>query len=487
MKNLDFLPQKPGVYLMKNKEGVIIYVGKASSLRDRVKSYFHESAKYSSKVNALVSNIANIDYIITKSELDALIMESGLIKKYRPKYNVMYKDDKAYPFLKLTVQENFPRLYITRRILPDGAKYFGPYVIGSVRNMLKTLYKLYPLRDCSLAMDKSAKRACIKEQMKMCAAPCIGKITKEKYNNLVEKVIGFLEGKQYEQLNLLTKKMKKASANLEYEEAAKFRDLIEVVKLLISQSEHKVSLSKFAKEERRKQLLIQAADELRKSLNLDKVPEYIEAFDISNLSGSESVGSSAVFKFGEPEKSEYRRYKIKTVKGINDVAMMAEIVRRRYAKITGENQILPDLILIDGGKGQLEKARAELEKLNLEKLPVAALAKKNEEIFLPGKINPVILPKDSAALHLLQHIRDEAHRFALSYHKKLRAKTMKISCLNSISFIGEKRKKMLLQYFGSIAALKGASVENIKKVPGFSLKLAVEIYNYFHERNKTAS
>ena len=470
-------PDKPGVYMMRDINGKIIYVGKAISLKNRVKSYFQELANTSSKVSAIASNTARIDYFTTSSELEALVLESNLIKKYKPKYNVMYKDDKIYPFLKLTVNEEFPRLIVTRKILSDNALYFGPYVVGSVKKMLKVVNKYYPICNLQVPVNGKIKRPCLKEQMKLCSGICVGRISKEEYRKIVEEVKEFLNGKQMELIKELKEKMFDASKNIEYETAAKYRDQIEIVELLAEHAGNKSRLSKEAREGWREKHLQAGLLDLKRKLDLRKIPVVIEAFDISNFHGKEPTGSLVVFRDGHPLKSGYRHFKVKEVKGIDDVAMLSEIVRRRYTRILEENREIPDLILIDGGKGQLSKVTEVINGLDIN-TDIAALAKREEEVFIPDKMEAIRLPKDSASLHILQYIRDEAHRFAVKHHRLLSRKKVKESMLDEIHGIGEIRKKEILRHFGSIEKLKSAVEEDIMKVPKMTKPLASKIYGF---------
>lgn len=473
------LPDKPGVYLMKDIKGNIIYVGKATSLKNRVKSYFHDSSFTSAKISAIASNTSKIDYLITSSELEALMLESSLIKKYKPKYNVMYKDDKTYPFFKLTINENFPRLIITRKILSDNALYFGPYVAGSLKKMLRIIHKFYSICDLTVPITPKLKKPCFKEQLKLCAGVCIGKTNKSEYTKIVENVKEFLNGKQKELIEEIKENMLRASRNLEYESAASYRDQFEIMRLLYSQSESKIKFSKKVKEESKEKFLQVGLVDLKRRLNLKKLPQIIEAFDISNFKGEYPTGSLVVFKDGHPLKNEYRHFKIKGVKGIDDFAMLAEIVERRYNRLLEENKEMPDLILIDGGKGQLSKVEEVLEKLGIE-VDLASLAKREEEIFIPGPAghNAIRLSMDSASLHILQYIRDEAHRFAIKHHRLLLRKKIKESVLDEIHGIGEVRKREILKYFGSIEKLKSAGKEDIMLVSKMTRDLASKIYEF---------
>ncbi|MFH1824168.1 MAG: excinuclease ABC subunit UvrC [Candidatus Firestonebacteria bacterium] len=438
LEKLNSIPSKSGVYLFKDKEGNIIYVGKSACLKDRIKSYFSESGRYDLKVSAMISQIKDFAYLTTSNEIEALILENKLIKKYKPKYNILFKDDKTYPYIKIYSNEEFPHLSFTRRILPDKAMYFGPYVIGSVREIIKIIQKQFKIRDCSISLDKKLKRGCLKEQTDFCSAPCMGKITKEEYKKIVKEVIEFLKGKQKNLINKLEEKMKKASNSLQFEDASLYRDQKNLVKLIQSQNEKNVKLCNMAKEESKLIEVKKAETNLRDILNLTKEPKIIEGIDISNIFGDKATGSVVRFKNGKPDKNGYRKFKIKEITGINDTEMIKEVVERRYRRAI-EEKTLPDLILIDGGKGQLNSAIFVLKKLDLS-IPVISIAKKNEEIFISEKLESLKLPKNSSSLHLLQYVRDEAHRFAIKYHKILRDKEIKKSILDEIPGIGKKEK-----------------------------------------------
>jgi len=475
MQIYESIPDKPGVYLMKDISGKIIYIGKAASLQDRVRSYFRENARHSPKVAAMVRSIASIDYHLTPGELEALILESSLIKKYRPKYNIELKDDKSYPYIKLTLNETWPRILLTRRILPDGARYFGPYVAGSVRRIIKVLTGRFHIRDCNIDLGKAPGRPCLKYQLGICAGPCAGNVSPEKYTEITENVKKILEGRQQRIKSELKEKMEKASKILDFETAAELRDRLHLMDLLSQQAEHKLELTGIAKAESRQQILRKAILELKNRMKIDRELRRIEAFDISTMAGESAVGSLVVFQDGYPEKKSYRHFKIKRTSGQDDFAMLFEIVERTYRRRLDESGVLPDLILADGGKGQLNSVKTVLKRLGLDYLPVAGIAKKNEEIFLPAQSVPLVLPKDSAALHLIQHIRDEAHRFALKYHVILERKRLAVSCLDRIPGIGSKKKTALLRHFQSIDSIRSASVEKLVKVPGITASLAEKI------------
>ena len=404
-KTVKHLPDSPGVYLMKDKKGRVIYIGKASSLRKRVSSYFTKK-DHTPRIGLLVSCIKDVSYIRTNSEAEALIYEASMVRTMRPKYNVELKDDKSYPYLRLT-KEEYPRLIITRRRASDGSRYFGPYTnVKLLKQALSYMKRVFPLRTCK----RLPKKVCLMFHIDECVGPCEKKTTKKEYNKIVRELVLFLEGKRTKLLKDLSKRMRGASGAMDYETAAKIRDRICALSVA---TEGGVKISGFDETE-----------DLKNFLNLRRRLRRIDAFDISNISGVEAVGSMVVFINGEPEKQEYRKYKIKTVEGINDYAMMKEVVTRRYKRALEERLDLPDLIIIDGGKGHLNTALLALKELRLEKKAVIGIAKEFERIWLPGKNIPMILHKNSPVLHLIQRIRDEAHRFAHSYFRVLRRKKL---------------------------------------------------------------
>ncbi|MDP2653698.1 MAG: excinuclease ABC subunit UvrC [Candidatus Omnitrophota bacterium] len=400
---ISALPLTSGVYLMKDGEGTVIYVGKAVSLRKRVQSYFRKT-KIFSKTDLLAAAIRDIAHIPTNSEAEALILEASLIKQYQPKYNVELRDDKSYPFIEITGEE-FPRISVCRpRVKARGSIYYGPYVeVTLVREALAIIRKIFHFRTCEPFPDK----ACLDYHIGLCDAPCIQNISRDGYLRNIRRVRLILEGKKDELYRNLKKDMEALVREKRFEEAAKVRDQIRAIGALYSGTGD----VNYYKE----------AEQLQRALGLPRLPERIEAFDISNIMGRQAVGSMVSFLNGSPDKNNYRRFRIKEVGGIDDFQMIAEVVRRRYRRLKAEGLMFPDLIVIDGGKGQLSAACGELEKLEVQ-IPVVSLAKREEEIFLLGKRNPVILAKDSLGLQLLQRIRDEAHRFAVSYHRLLRGK-----------------------------------------------------------------
>ncbi len=434
-KKLKKLPDSPGVYLMKDKAGKVIYIGKALSLKKRVLSYFKKNIQ-DTKTRILISNIKDFSCIPTGSEAEALLLEWSLIKRYRPKFNIDLKDDKRYPLLKVTKREKFPRIFIARQRKKDGSIYYGRYTNAKLlKEALAIMRKIFPLRTCKTF----PKTACLNYHIGQCLAPCVGRISKKEYARILKDACLFLEGKKTQLVKALTFRMKEASSKKDYEEAARLRDQI---KALASVSEGKATFEGFNLETitRRQRL-----EELRMVLGLAKTPMRIEAFDVSNVFGSEAVGSMVSFFDLLADKQNYKRFKIKTVEGIDDYAMIKEIVTRRYKRLLEEHKPLPDLILIDGGRSHVSVATKALKSIGLKKIPVVGIAKKLERLHVLEKKTPIILKRNSKALQLIQRIRDEAHRFAISYHHVLRGKLTKKSILDQIPGIGLKRKQLLLK------------------------------------------
>jgi len=404
-EQVKLLPLTSGVYLMKDAKGKVIYVGKAVCLRKRVQSYFRKKTD-GVKTDRLVADIKKVDYIPTHSEAEALILEASLIKKYLPKYNIDLRDDKTYPLIEITI-EKFPRVSVVRpREKKKKAKYYGPYVNAKlIREALTIIRKIFPFRTC----EPFPKKECLDYHMGLCDAPCIGNIGQKNYKKNIRNILLILEGKKDKLYRDLKKEMNSLSKDKKFEKAARVRDQIRSIGALYSGTKD----INFYKE----------IEQLQRLLNLPRAPERIEAFDVSNIMGQQSVGSMVSFFNGKPDKSNYRRFRIKEVKGIDDFKMMAEIVRRRYRRLKNEEKMFPDLIVIDGGKGQISAVYKQLQALNVD-IPVISLAKRLEEVFMPKKRNAILLPRDSLALKLLQRIRDEAHRFAISYHRKLRGKNV---------------------------------------------------------------
>lgn len=575
---LKALPTEPGVYLFKDAAGEIIYVGKAASLRDRVRSYFQTTLD--PKTQRLMREVSDCEYIVTRTERDALLLEAALIKKHQPRYNIRLKDDKRYPYIKFT-DEPFPRIEIARRVARDG-RYFGPYTSSdAVRETLKILQKIFRLRTCALSLEKipARQRPCLDHYIGLCDAPCVGAISHEEYEKLVEGATLFLRGRKDDLIEELRARMAEAAERLEFERAARLRDQITALERLFSGQQERVvrpierdligyavgdgtacvqvffmrqgrlvgresffieapadtapselltafvtqyygkieqipreilvpcavdgsdAIERWLAQRRggpvrvrtitrgptRKLLELVAHNaelalraqalpslphddalyELQRVLGLEATPRRIEAYDISNLYGQHAVGSMVVFWDGSPKKSEYRRFRVQTVSGIDDVAMIAEVLERRLerARVGDERFLpLPDLILIDGGKGQLRAARRALRQLGCEQIPTIALAKEDEHIFVEGRAQPLVLPRESPALQLLQRVRDEAHRFALTYHRAVRRKRFLESALDGIEGLGPARKRKLLERFGSLQGVRRARLDELRAV-----------------------
>lgn len=450
------LPDRPGVYLFKDAQGRLLYVGKATSLRKRVAAYFHRASALAPRVAQMIRRVAEFDIQPTASEAEALLLEARLIKAQQPRYNVAFRDDKAYPMLKIT-NEPFPRLVVVRRRHADGATYYGPYPdAGLMHEAVRFLRRVFPLRTCRTF----PKTPCLEYHLGQCLAPCAKYITAKPYQRIVEDLIAFLNGQRDRLLQDLSGRMRQASSHQRFEEAARLRDQIQALTSVI-----------IAKE---KSALAGPLEQLQAALQLAHAPRRIEAFDCSNLFGTFAVGSMVVFSDGKPLKAHYRRFRIGTVHGIDDVQMMREVIRRRYSGTLTMQLPRPDLILIDGGRGQLSAAVEELAALSLT-IPALGLAKRFEHIFLPDSEEPIVLLPTSPVLHLVQHVRDEAHRFAVGFHRRIRRGTVSASALDAIPGVGPRRKRALLRHFGSVSALTQASVEEIARGGRLPASLAVTI------------
>jgi excinuclease ABC subunit C len=413
-EKLKALPSKPGVYLFKDRSGVIIYVGKAKSLRKRVSSYFSKSPDI--KTGILLERLYDIDYVVAGSEMDALILEDELIKKYKPRFNISLRDDKAYPYLKLTVQEKWPRLFLARRKEKDGALYFGRFEGRMVREVIRLVKKLFPIRWCKESPLRLRQQPCLYYRIGSCSAPCIGKISQTEYLALVQGIVLLLEGKMGKAFEKLRGEMEKASAKQDYERAAYLRDRIKILHKMMEEKD----LRKAPAPRRLSEI-----EELKNRLKLKKPPMRIEAFDISNIRGANIVGAMVTFYGGLPLKNDYRKFKIRSIeKRPNDVAAIYEVIRRRYAGALSKKMPLPDLVLVDGGIGQVNSGARGLADARHPQLPIIGLAKREEKIYVPQGKKPLALAKTSVALQLLQRIRDEAHRFAIAYHRAKRAKSL---------------------------------------------------------------
>jgi len=621
-EKLSRLPGKPGVYFFKDTGGEVIYVGKAISLRNRVRSYYHAGASHSQKVRSLVERAADFEYIVTDNEVEALILESNLIKEHRPRYNILLKDDKSYPYLKISLKEEFPRIQIVRNFIRDGSVYFGPFTqVGAIQDTLNLLRKLFHFRTCNQKITKTeggfgkasrTNRPCLNHHLNQCLAPCSGLVAQEEYVAMIQEVCLFMEGRHEDVVARIALKMDEASKKLDFEKAARFRDRIRSIELVIEKQkvilknpsdldiiavvqgqglccamvfymrsgklvsrEHfllrntedlnnaeivtafikqhynnvdfvpeKILLSGVLEEEKKvietwlsvkrgkkvklytpqrgenkrliemveknatlalreaeitmqkKQLDEQALEELKRELGLQKTPTRIECYDISNTQGFENVASMVVYDQGRISPEQYRRFKIRTVEGPNDYACLQETLKRRFLRAREEKELidsgrlstkkagfyrLPDLVIIDGGIGQLTCTRQVMRETGFEYIPACSIAKMEEVIFIEGKDQPVCLPSNSPALQLVQRLRDEAHRFALAYHRKLHASNSLSSVLSEIKGIGKVRQRALLTAFPSLAAISNATLNDLKEVPCMTLPAAQKVYNFFHK------
>ncbi len=598
-EHLRQLPASPGVYIFKNPEGAIIYVGKSNSLENRVKSYFTHPQGQTPKTQRLVEKIADLEYFVTNTEEEALILEYNLIQRHQPYYNVRLKDGKSYPYLKISLNEEWPRVFLTRGLEEDGGRYFGPFSsVRSLRQTIKVLKGIFPLRSCTKTITGKEKRPCLNYHIRQCLAPCVGAISSRDYMEMIKQVILFLEGRQDRIIRNLNVKMEQASDKLDFEKAAMLRDQVQSIKnivdsqklsarvrgeqdviafvtendrayvqvffirgsrligregfnlqgveseepvsimtgfikqyygsasyvppllLLQHQVEDKEVIEEWLKKKRggavkietpsrgsKKKLVDIVAEnavqslrqikakqhvsftnyeegmeEIQEALELPKLPQRMECYDISNIQGTNAVGSMVVFREGKPDTSRYRRFRIKTVEGADDYSMLREVLTRRFKRFneTREGDAskwdeVPDLVLIDGGKGQLNAVLPVLEELGAESVPLASIAKEHEEIFRPHKAVPVILPPDSSGLKMLQRLRDEAHRFAITYHKNIRNRQAVKSSLDKVPGIGPAKRRALIREFGSVRGVRLASVEDLATVPGITPKLARQI------------
>lgn len=473
-EKLRHVPDEPGCYIMRDRRGKIIYVGKAVSLRKRVQSYFRQATfrRGDPKLRGLVKSVHDLEYIVVRNEAEAVLTEGKLIKEYRPRYNVSFKDDKRFILLRAETGQQFPRFSLCRIKRDDGCTYFGPYVSSpAARVTLDFIEKKFGLRKCGPVIpDAETYRHCINDIVRFCSAPCVGKVSPEEYRARFDEAGAFLRGERPRYLAELGEGMEEASQKLDFEKAAAIRDTIRMLQAVVKRRVRISSTPAMKKADG-----IKGVEELQKFLGLVKVPRVIEAFDISNISGTLAVGSMVCAENGVERRNRYRRFRIRTVEGSDDPAMIAEVVSRRYGRLVAERGRLPDLVLVDGGITQLNAARTELDKLGLNDLFVAGLAKRNEEIFPQGRNIPVLLPENSPALKVLQRLRDEAHRFALAYHHNLRSRRIRESVLDDIEGIGDNRKTALLKQFGSVHRLKKASEDQIASVPGIGYELAREI------------
>ena len=599
------LPHRPGVYLMKDSRGDVLYVGKAQSLRSRVRSYWQKHGGYGDvhRIREVIDRVADVEYTLTDSVSEALLLEANLIKRYRPRFNVRLKDDKSYPYIKITLGDDFPRIERTRKLLNDGSRYFGPYAsASSVDESMNLVRRLFPFRTCTIDIrdgQRALQRPCLLYHIKRCQGPCIEAISKDAYRADIAQVELFLEGRQETLVKALATDMKEASERQDYERAAVLRDKVRAIERTmesqkmaafarteldlvgLARQDNQAAVQLFAirngkligrdvylldaardatddevlegfilqyyaratsvpsqvflprtlgdaadveaflaerrggpvhlrvpQRGKRRELMalatrnagetlareqarwladqgktLAALEELAQALELPGPPTRIECYDISNFQGRESVGSMVVFEDGKPRSGEYRRFRIKSVVGANDFASHQEVLRRRFRRATAGEEgseeerrwKLPDLVIVDGGRGQVSAAKQVLDELGLHDLPLAGLAKEREELFRPGRPDPVVLPPTSSALYLVQRIRDEAHRFAIGYHRALRAKVAVRSAFDDLEGVGPKRRQALLRVFGSIKRVREAPVEQIAAVPGIGPALAERI------------
>ncbi len=472
---LQGLPEKPGVYFMRDRRGRIVYVGKAASLRDRVRSYFRRGTLRSAepKLRGLIRSIDDFDILVTRTEAEATLTEGRLIKEYRPRYNVDFKDDKRFLLLRVSLNDPCPRFDTARINKDDGALYFGPYASSqAARAALEFTDKRFGLRRCSpREPGPEDHKHCLNDIVRYCSAPCILKVAPEQYRERVDLACAFLRGERPEYLEELRQAMLKEAGARHFERAAALRDSYLLLKQAVKER------ARVRKTADMKQEDAQAGvAELQKTLGLDRAPRVIEACDISNISGTHAVGSLVCAVDGLPHRNRYRMFRIRTVAGSDDPAMMAEVIRRRFSGTLTAKTPPPDLVLVDGGITQLRAARKELDALGLQDLPAAGLAKRFEEIYREGRA-PIRLPAESNALKVLQRIRDEAHRFALTYHRRLRMQRIRDSVLDEIEGVGGKRKQILLSRFGSVRRLRKASEQEIAAVPGVGPALARLITN----------
>lgn len=479
---LSQVPHKPGVYLMRDRFGTVIYVGKARDLRRRVSQYFQSSRRrgWDLKFNALVDAIHDFDTLIVRGEPEALLLEGRLIKDYKPRYNVSFRDDKRFLMLKVNLNDPIPRFALTRLKTDDGAQYFGPFPnSGALRRTLDLARHKFNLRGCkALTPGEAEHKHCLYAHLKVCTAPCVEKVTREQYKLQVTGACDFLHGHCDEMIHSLEAAMQKAARDLDFERAAQMRNQIEDLRAATRKT------TRYRRLPNHQSTIDPLADlqELARVLELPAPPARIEGFDISNISGTFIVASMVVFRSGRAVRAEYRRYKMKSVTAQDDFACMAETVRRRYTRVLAEGRVLPDLILVDGGKGQLSMACAEMEKLQLGRIPIIGLAKEFEEIHRPDGKVPLRLDKTSGALKLLQRVRDESHRFANDFNASLRVRKISESLLDEFPGIGAKRKEVLLRHFGSLQRLRQATAAEIAVVEGFGEKTATALRGFLDAR-----
>jgi excinuclease ABC subunit C len=476
------VPHRPGVYVYRDRLGRIIYVGKARDLRKRISQYFHPSRRTTGdrKTQALVESVWDVETHVVRSEPEAILLEGRLIKEYRPRYNVSFRDDKKFLLAKINLNDPYPRFQMTRLRKDDGARYFGPfYDSAALRSTLSLIRKKFHIRSCRPEIPGEVDfRHCLEHIIKNCSAPCVQKITRAGYLAQVKLACEFLEGQTGEMQASLEKEMQGAAQRLDFEKAARLRDQIENLKIT-TKPVRRYTRQLPSTVNPREDIL-----ELQTALGLPSPLGVIECFDISNISVTHKVASMVCFRGGRADRQSYRRYRIRTVPGQDDFASMAEVVHRRYGRVLKEGIRRPDLIVVDGGKGQLSSALRELEALGLGQVPIIGLAKEREEIFQPGQEQPLVLDPSSGALRLLQRIRDEAHRFANAYHQLLLKKRINESLLDDCPGISENRKKLLLQHFGSMDRLRKADAAAIRKVAGVGPKLAATLADFLAAKTR---
>jgi len=479
----SIIPQKPGVYVFRDRLGKVIYVGKAVSLRRRLANYFQpaRSSRADAKTRSLIHSIAEWDFQVVRSEEEALILESRLIKDYAPYYNILMRDDKRYPMLKINFRDAFPTLRMARVKKEDGASYFGPFPnSGALKSTLEFLLRHFKLRTCYDGHpDESTRKHCLKRMVKDCSAPCCGNVTEAEYRAQVEAAMSVLDGDLTELLTDLETQMRKEAERQRFEQAAKLRDVAANLTAVFGRKNRV-----FARPELPGSFVGPVGVEsLQKALALPHPPDFIIGFDISNILGHLAVASLVAFRHGRPEKESYRRFRIKTVHQSDDFAMMSEAIRRHFGRLLAEKRPLPDLLMVDGGKGQLHAALDVLVEIGCPAFPIVGLAKREEELFIPGRSASIRLDRHDPGLRMLQALRDEAHRFAITYHRELRDKRLKESLLDDIPGIGPRRKKEILAEFGSVRALRKASAAEIaSRVPGLGASLSTRIFTFFSEK-----
>lgn len=492
LKKISFypgdIPAKPGVYIYRDSFGTVIYVGKAANLRKRMSQYFQPSreTRADPKLRSLINSIDTWECLTVRSEDEALILESRLIKEYAPKYNVLLRDDKRHLLLKIDLSERFPRPKTARLRKDDSCLYFGPFPHGgALRQTLDFLIRHYALRSCIFHdPGREEYTHCLAAKIRDCCCPCIGKVTEAEYRERLDSLIDLLNGNVDGMLELLRKKMQEYAEKRNFEKAALFRDISKNVESLYG-SKNRTFSNAFIPQTAGGP---EAVEDLRSALKLKTPPRVMICFDISNISGTLAVASMVCFRDGRPYKQGYRRFRIRTVTGANDFAMMREAVSRHFFRLLEKKQPLPDLLIVDGGKGQLSSAVDALLKLNCPPFPVIGLAKRNEEVFIPGRGDPILIDRNRPALKLLQAIRDESHRFAVTYHRALRLRTIQNSILDEIPNIGASRKRAILEAFGSVHRLRKASPETIcAKVEGIGREMAQAIHDYLESHPATGS